>query len=77
MTRRWRAGRRRASAWERDPSLGDSTIRNIEAISRTAGLEYEVIARHQQAVQVLAAHATRITLNTVGAAGRDRADRPA
>ena len=52
-------------AWG-DPSLYDSTIRNIEAIAVRQGLEYEVIPGIS-AVQVLAAR-HRITLNTVGQA---------
>ena len=50
-------------AWG-DPSLYDSTIRNIEAIAARQGLDYEVIPGIS-AVQVLAAR-HRITLNTVG-----------
>jgi precorrin-6A synthase len=50
-------------AWG-DPSIYDSTIRNIEAIAARQGLDYEVIAGIS-AVQVLAAR-HRITLNTVG-----------
>jgi precorrin-6A synthase len=49
-------------AWG-DPSLYDSTIRNIEAIASRDGLDYEVIAGIS-AVQVLAAR-HRITLNTI------------
>ena len=49
-------------AWG-DPSLYDSTIRNIEAIAARQGLAYEVIPGIS-AVQVLAAR-HRITLNTV------------
>jgi precorrin-6A synthase len=49
-------------AWG-DPSLYDSTIRNIEAIAARGGLDYEVIAGIS-AVQVLAAR-HRITLNTI------------
>jgi precorrin-6A synthase len=49
-------------AWG-DPSIYDSTIRNIEAIAARQGLEYEVIPGIS-AVQVLAAR-HRITLNTV------------
>ena len=50
-------------AWG-DPSLYDSTIRNIEAIAGRQGLDYEVIPGIS-AVQVLAAR-HRITLNTIG-----------
>jgi precorrin-6A synthase len=50
-------------AWG-DPSIYDSTIRNIEAIAARQGIEYEVIPGIS-AVQVLAAR-HRITLNTVG-----------
>jgi precorrin-6A synthase len=50
-------------AWG-DPSLYDSTIRNVEAIAAREGLEYEVIPGIT-AVQVLAAR-HRITLNTIG-----------
>jgi precorrin-6A synthase len=50
-------------AWG-DPSLYDSTIRNIEAIAARQGLDYEVIPGIS-AVQVLAAR-HRITLNTIG-----------
>jgi len=49
-------------AWG-DPSLYDSTIRNIEAIAERQGLSYEVIPGIS-AVQALAAR-HRITLNTV------------
>ena len=49
-------------AWG-DPSLYDSTIRNIEAIAARQGLSFEVIPGIS-AVQVLAAR-HRITLNTV------------
>jgi precorrin-6A synthase len=49
-------------AWG-DPSLYDSTIRNIEAIATRQGLAYEVLPGIS-AVQVLAAR-HRITLNTV------------
>jgi precorrin-6A synthase len=49
-------------AWG-DPSLYDSTIRNIEAIAARQGLAWEVIPGIS-AVQVLAAR-HRITLNTV------------
>jgi precorrin-6A synthase len=50
-------------AWG-DPSLYDSSIRNIEAIAARLGLDYEVIPGIS-AVQVLAAR-HRITLNTIG-----------
>jgi len=50
-------------AWG-DPSLYDSTIRNIDAIASHQGLEYEVIPGIS-AIQVLAAR-HRITLNTIG-----------
>lgn len=50
-------------AWG-DPSLYDSTIRNIDAIAARQGLDYEVIPGIS-AVQVLAAR-HRITLNTIG-----------
>ncbi|HSH99175.1 MAG TPA: precorrin-6A synthase (deacetylating) [Reyranella sp.] len=50
-------------AWG-DPSLYDSTIRNIDAIAARQGLEYEVIPGIS-AIQVLAAR-HRITLNTIG-----------
>lgn len=50
-------------AWG-DPSLYDSTIRNIEAIAGELGLAYEVIPGIS-AVQVLAAR-HRIALNTIG-----------
>lgn len=50
-------------AWG-DPSIYDSTIRNIEAIAARRGIDYEVIPGIS-AVQVLAAR-HRITLNTVG-----------
>jgi precorrin-6A synthase len=49
-------------AWG-DPSLYDSTIRNVEAIAARQGLAYEVIPGIS-AVQALAAR-HRITLNTV------------
>ena len=49
-------------AWG-DPSLYDSTIRNVEAIAARLGLDYEVIPGIS-AVQVLAAR-HRITLNSV------------
>jgi precorrin-6A synthase len=49
-------------AWG-DPSLYDSTIRNIEAIAARQGLAYEVIPGIS-AVQVLAAR-HRITLNSI------------
>jgi precorrin-6A synthase len=49
-------------AWG-DPSLYDSTIRNVEAIAARQNLDYEVIPGIS-AVQVLAAR-HRITLNTV------------
>jgi precorrin-6A synthase len=49
-------------AWG-DPSIYDSTIRNIEAIAARQGLAYEVIPGIS-AVQVLAAR-HKITLNTV------------
>jgi precorrin-6A synthase len=49
-------------AWG-DPSIYDSTIRNIEAIAARQAIEYEVIPGIS-AVQVLAAR-HRITLNTV------------
>jgi len=49
-------------AWG-DPSLYDSTIRNVEAIASRQGLAYEVIPGIS-AVQALAAR-HRITLNTV------------
>jgi precorrin-6A synthase len=50
-------------AWG-DPSLYDSTIRNVEAIAAKHGLDYEVIAGIT-CVQVLTAR-HRITLNTIG-----------
>jgi precorrin-6A synthase len=50
-------------AWG-DPSIYDSTIRNIEAIAARQGIDYEVIPGIS-AVQVLAAR-HRITLNTIG-----------
>jgi precorrin-6A synthase len=50
-------------AWG-DPSLYDSTIRNVEAIAARQGLSYEVIPGIT-AVQVLTAR-HRITLNTIG-----------
>lgn len=50
-------------AWG-DPSLYDSTIRNVEAIAARQGLSYEVIPGIT-AVQVLAAH-HRITLTAIG-----------
>lgn len=50
-------------AWG-DPSLYDSTIRNIDAIAARLGIEYEVIPGIS-AVQVLAAR-HRIALNTIG-----------
>ena len=49
-------------AWG-DPSLYDSTIRNIEAIATRQAIDYEVIPGIS-AVQVLAAR-HRITLNTI------------
>lgn len=50
-------------AWG-DPSLYDSSIRNVEAIAARHGIEYEVIPGIT-AVQVLTAR-HRITLNTIG-----------